>query len=101
MIHDEPHTLAGQTVKLNARANDPLRAMVNAGSEFRIEDWVDRLDLTDDGKSLWDSLPKNWATAHYVNRATLSNLPTDDEVVYGKINGLGHCVHVCELGELV
>jgi hypothetical protein len=26
-------------------------------------------------------------------------IPTDDEVLYGKINGLGHLVHITELEE--
>lgn len=90
MTHEAAHPLAGKTVILKDVSLDP-RGMILPGSEFVVRDWVDRL-----GKS-W-RFEENFATAHYANRAAV-NLPLDDEVVYGHIGRLGHCVHNSELGE--
>jgi len=51
------------------------------------------------GKS-WMHADGNWAALHYAQRSGLTGLPIDNEVVYGKIDSLGHVVHVSELGEL-
>ena len=89
MTHNEAHPLAGKTVILKNVATDP-RGIIKDGVEYRVEDWVDRL-----GKS-W-KFSENWATAHYSFRQISTSLPEDDEVVYGKIDRLGHCVHDSEL----
>ena len=96
MTHNEAHPLAGKTVILKNVASDP-REIIKDGVEFRVEDWVDRL-----GKS-W-KMQENWATAHYSFRQGgngNNSLPSDDEVVYGKIGSLGHCIHNSELGDQV
>lgn len=102
VIHPEPHELAGKTVTLNEHAIDQARGMVVAGAEFRIEDYWDRVS----GQSWGDSIG-NPAALMYAMRTGLSSIkegksvPYDDEVVYGKINGFGHLVHVSELGAVV
>lgn len=94
MKHSEPHPLAGQTVKLANVATDP-RGMVVDGAEYRIEDWWD-LAM---GVS-WMDAQNNPAALQYAYRtgaAKNRSVPIDDEVLYGKIGGLGHLVHVSEL----
>lgn len=89
-MHTEAHPLAGQTVIL---PND-LKTLppVPAGSEFHIEDWWDHLT----GGS-WMFADGNPACLIYAMRSAGAGLPTDNEVVYGKVDGLGHLVHVSEL----
>lgn len=84
MIHKETHPLAGQTVKLAGKTFN--------GSEVRIEDWWDRVY----GKSWMDS-EGNPAALNYAFRAGSDGLPLGDDVVYGKIGGLGHLIHVSEI----
>ena len=95
-VHHEHHPLAGKTVVLNKRADDPARGMVVAGSEFDVEDYWDL--MTDDS---WTASKGNPAAIQYAIRSGLTGLPVDDEVVYGHIGPYGHLVHVSELGEEV
>ena len=89
-IHPEPHPLAGQTVEARRIWLDPV--------DFIVEDWWDRVV----GGS-WRAFPEN---AHvspvivaYVDRIfpRATGIPFDDEVICGKIDGLGHLVHATEL----
>lgn len=90
MIHSDRHPLAGQTVKLNL-ASAP--AAGDAVGSFRVEDWWDRV-----GRGSWMFAQGNPACLMYAMRSGIAQLPTDDEVVYGKDErGLGHIVHVSEL----
>lgn len=82
-IHTEPHPLAGQTVTVDL-GKGPV--------DYTIEDWWDRVS----GGS-WMFAQGNPACLGYALRSGLGGLPTDNEVVYGKIAGLGHLVHVSEL----
>lgn len=61
---------------------------------FWIEDWWDRVS----GES-WMFAQGNPAALKYAMRSGMRrpSLPTDDEVVYGKFEGLGHLVHASEL----
>lgn len=94
-IHLEAHPLAGQTVTLNEKTQDPIRGIVVAGTPFVIEDWWDR-----NGQGSWMFAEGNPAAIQYALRSGLSGLPLSDEVVYGKIGSFGHIVHVSELGEV-
>jgi hypothetical protein len=84
-MNRKPHELAGETVK--------IRADVHAlgGKDFRIEDWW----INVAGGS-WMFADGNPAAMRYGIRAGLAGLPVDDEVLYGKVNGLGYLVHVSE-----
>jgi len=82
-IHPQPHPLAGKTV-----AVDLGGGLV----DYTVEDWWDRVA----GMS-WTVARENPACLKYAVRAAVGRLPLDDEVVYGK-SGLGHLVHVSELG---
>lgn len=88
----EKHVLAGKTVILNCKPDpDNLN-----GQEFTIEYWQTNVM----GKS-WMFCDGNPAAIKYAMRAGFSDLPTDNEVVYGKVGLFGHLIHVSELGEVV
>lgn len=82
-IHNDKHPKAGQTVEIMKGEH--------AGKEYRVEDWWDRVG----GKS-WMYCDNNWACMNYGVRSGLEGLPTDNEVVYGKIGAYGHLIHVSE-----
>lgn len=92
-MHDSPHPSAGETVILNLRAAHP-QGLVHDGDEFHLEDWWDRVS----GDS-WMFAQGNPAALIYGVRGGLGGLPIDDEVVYGKVGGLGHLIHVSELAK--
>lgn len=79
-MHPDPHPYAGKTVKLKD------------GDEYELEDWWDRL-----GQGSWEISYGNMACFQYVLRLMQTQLPIDDEVVYGKIGAFGHLIHESEL----
>ena len=91
--HSEPHPLAGKTVKIKASATHRQYPEFG-GSDFRLEDWWDRVS----GVS-WMNANGNPACLIYAMRGAdqKPRLPIEDEVVYGKIGGMGSLVHVSEL----
>lgn len=90
-MHDQPHPLAGSTLKVRTPDHFQLGEGPHA---FELEDWWDRLT----GGS-WMSAEGNPAALVYAMRSGMSGLPIDDEVVYGKIGPFGHLVHVSEIVE--
>lgn len=96
MKHTEAHEHAGRTMTL-AR---PLKLKPPTGvydGTIKVEDWWDRV-----GGISWMFSNGNPAAMIYALRSAFAELPLDDEVVYGKDEtGLGHIVHVSELGEVV
>lgn len=95
-IHAAPHPLAGTTVTLGG---DRLAAdaELKPGTAYRVEDWWDRVS----GQS-WATSQGNPAALKYAVRTACGDIagkpvPDDDEVLYGKVNGIGHLVHVCEI----
>lgn len=95
MIHATPHPLAGKTVTLKLAAEARNLA---GGATMRVEDYYDRVA----GRS-WTMANGNPAALHYAMRSGFSGgaIPLDDEVVYGKVGGFSHLVHVSELGDEV
>ncbi|MFJ4828463.1 hypothetical protein ACIP79_00755 [Streptomyces sp. NPDC088747] len=85
MMHDAAHPNAGRTVTVD---------MGDGPVPYDIEDWWDRIS----GGS-WMFAEGNPAALKYAVRSAFANLPTDDEVVYGKVGHLGHIVHVSEIKE--
>lgn len=86
------HELAGKRVKLKCKPSpDKLDGQI-----FLVEDW----QVNVFGKS-WMLCDGNPACLKYAMRSAFADLPTDNEVVYGKIGPFGHLVHVSELGEVV
>ena len=92
-MHKEPHPHASRIVKLK-NGIEPFNGVDFSGKNFRIEDWWDCLadiDNPDWRKS------KLVACVLYSIRSSKTSLPIDNEVVYGKLAGLGHLIHVSEL----
>ena len=83
-MHNTQSPLAGKTVKIKDDANKL------GGETYVVEDWWDRVA----GKS-WMFCNGNPACMGYAIRAV--GLPTNDEVLYGKIGGLGYLVHISEI----
>ena len=89
-MHD-PHPQAGKTVRLKKSAKH-FQFPDFGGSEFTIEDWVDRVN----GGSWMDV--NNIVCFVYVMRAAGNDALFNDEVVYGhRKDGLGSLVHVSEI----
>ncbi len=65
-----------------------------AGMEYRVEDWWQNVA----GIS-WMDANGSPACLKYAMRTGLSKIriPTDNEVLYGHIDGLGELIHVSEL----
>lgn len=80
-MHTERHPDAGKVVTVD---------MGDGPVDFWLEDWWDHLT----GGSWMDAVG-NPAALNYAVRSALT-LPLDNEVVYGKIGGLGYLVHVSE-----
>lgn len=78
-MHDQPFEGCGRTYDVN-------------GHQYLAEDWWDRVV----GES-WMDCDGNPAALKYAVRSAVDNLPFDNEVLYGKIDGLGHIIHVTEL----
>lgn len=87
VVHEAPHPNAGGPVEVSTEVN-----LVAYVGEARLEDWWDRVS----GES-WMAALGNPATLQYRLRAIMTGLPVDDEVVYVKINSMGHLLHVSEL----
>ena len=87
-IHTSTHPLADRPVTLIE--NNSLR--IPTTEIYMIEDWWDSIT----GKS-WQTATGNPAALEYSLRIANTSIPLDDEVVYGKLNGLGKLVHVSEI----
>ena len=95
----ERHSLADKTVRLKLKGGYPeshAGVHIHTGDLFTIEDWW----INVSGVS-WMYSNGNLACMGFAVRSALANLPTDDEVVYGKVGPFGHLVHVSELGEVM
>ncbi len=88
----ESHLMAGQTVTVNPAVE---HQMLVQGAEFRVEDWYQNVNDT----ASWKNDVNLPAVLNYFLRVRESNgaIPDNNEVVYGKIGGLGYLVHVSEL----
>lgn len=78
-----------------ATVNDGVRdnrEMITPGTTFWVEGKVSEIF----GAPWQTFLANNWAAKHYAKRVELFNLPNDNEVYYGKIDGLGHMLHRSE-----
>lgn len=95
-MHTETHPLAQQTVKVQFKGGHPQIPTSGPPTfeqqDFTVENWWDHMT----GGS-WMFAQGNPACIVYAIRTALNDLPMDDDVVYGKINGLGHLVHISEL----
>lgn len=88
MLHAQRSPLAGQTVLVADHASEI------GGLTIAIEDWWDRVA----GQS-WMFCDGNLACLQYAMRTGLADyqVPTDNEVLYGKVGNAGVLVHLSEL----
>ncbi len=94
-MHNESSKLAGKVVRIKKDVKHP-QVPDFGGSEFWVEDWWDRLT----GGS-WMDANGNPACLIYAMRTGLgANVPTDNEVLYGKVGPFGHLVHITEIEEI-
>jgi len=92
MIRDK-YVYAGQTVRTKPNIGIGLQGDELGGREFIIEDYCENVL----GVS-WMNANGNPAALEYAMRNGFNgNFRLDNEVVYGKIDGLGHLIHVSEL----
>ena len=71
---------------------DPLSKRDLSNQLFIVEDWWENVF----GRS-WMVSDGNPAALAYAFRTGMKRGPTDNDVVYGKIDGLGYLLHVSEL----
>ena len=84
-MRNAAHPAAGQTVTISSGHF--------AGSSYWIEDWWENIA----GKS-WMDCDGNAACLEYAIRSgVVEHNPLNDDVVYGKIEGLGKLMHVRHL----
>ena len=79
-VHTFSHPMRGQKVKLKC------------GVYFQLGDWWDSF-----GYGPWIENMHNPVCVNYGLMVVAANLPRDDEVVFGTIDGLGYMVHESEL----
>ena len=84
----ERSELAGKVIKIKSEANEI------GGQEVHIEDWW----INVAGQS-WMFCEGNPACIRYAMRTGLGKIrvPMNDQVLYGKIGGLGYLIHESEL----
>jgi len=80
-IHPTPHPLARQIIELVD------------GRSFQVDDWWDRVMQTSTSWYLSD-VRRNFALAAFALEQAKTNLPMDDDIVYGKIGDFGVIIHV-------
>ena len=95
-IHKEKSEYAGKEIVINATLmlgefNDPDKLN---GKTMIVEDWADRVF----GES-WGDMNGNPTALKYAMRAGLSGVPFGNEVLYGKVDGLAHLIHISEVGK--
>ena len=83
--------LAGKTVRIKDHVTH-FQQPNFGGSEFIVEGYWD--DVT--GGS-WMFANGNPACMVYAIRGIDNKIPTDDNVLYGKVGNLGHLVHISEV----
>jgi hypothetical protein len=89
MSHTDKHPLAGQTVRINS-----VRVAVR-NAKFVVGDWFDRVNET-----TWRETPG--PAAQYVRQRKIAkDIPDDDNVVIGRVDGFEKVIHQSEIGEVV
>lgn len=87
---------AGETMRINDAAMTLPTGQVLSGRSIVIEDYWQNIS----GQS-WINSDANPTVLMYAMRTGLQGgIPIDNEVVYGKVAGLGVLVHVSELEEI-
>lgn len=84
---------AGASVKVRGESiKDPMSGVLLSGKDFVIEDWWENVY----GES-WMFSNGNPAALSYAFRIGMQHGPIDNDVLYGKIDGIGYLLHISEL----
>ena len=85
----DPSPYAGQTVRLRPDAAEL------GGHEFQVVDWFEN---TGPGRRWRDAFEAgDFRTIGYSVRRGIGGLPDDDEVLFGRVDGMGQIVHITEI----
>lgn len=84
----DPSPYAGKTVRLRADAAEL------GGHDVEVVDWYER---TNGGSSWRSSIDDDPRAQGYSVRRGLGGLPDDDEVLFGRVDGMGQLVHLTEI----
>lgn len=85
---------AGKTVTIRDGFVDPFNGEITAGTPYEVEGYWDELTGNPWPRSAGTG---NYAALNYAQRLLLSNVPVDNDVLYGKIGAFGFLVHVSEV----
>lgn len=92
----EKSVYAGKTVKIKNGVGKGLMMPDMSGMDFVVEDWAENLLGCP-----WGQANGNPAAMEYALRTGVfgrnNNVPIDDEVLGGKVDGFSHLFHVNEL----
>lgn len=86
MTNPNPHPQAGTTAKVKESVHQL------GGSEVVVEDFWDRI-----ADKSWMDCNGNPACLEYSMRSAFSGVPIDNNVIYGKIGGIGVLLHASEI----
>ncbi len=81
----DKHPLARRTVTISAGRFQ--------GEEYEVEDWWENV-----GGQSWMYCNGNQDCLEFAVRSACEDTPMDNDVVFGKIGGLGKLIHVSQLG---
>ena len=91
MIHEYCSAFAGCRMKIKPEIKNPHQDNF-AGSILTIDDYWDRIS----GASWMDNLNNKYVKI-YAQRVKDSELPEDNEVLYGEIGLIGYLIHITEI----
>jgi len=92
--HDRPSELKGKTVKIKKEVFEPNTDFF-ISENFVVEDWYDRVRKKD-----WKREAKFSTDCEcllYASRAESTNLPDDEQILYGKVGEWKHMMHISEI----
>lgn len=92
IVHVKETGIDMKDAVLTSDISCPFSGLQIKGSEVRVEGlWKDVTGTS------WQYSNGNPAALNYAMRSAIAGLPLDDNVYYGKINGLGFLIHESEL----
>lgn len=93
----KPIQYAGKTVKVKSGVGKSSYGQDMSGAEFVVEDWWENVAGISWLNAIGNPAALEYAARHAFNGEN-NNVPMfSNDVVYGKIGGLGHIFHVNEL----
>lgn len=88
---------AGKTVKIKSGVGKGFQTGDMSGADFVIEDWCENVLGCRWGHADGNSAAMEYAVRSALNGSNNNVPPFSDDVLYGKVGGLGHLFHINEL----